>query len=147
MAEARTRVVLAFDYGLKRIGIASGDTLTRTAAPRGTFANSPAGPDWTGIDREVKSLGPDLLVVGAPYNDDGSPGRIADLATAFAQELTQRYGLKVERMDEGYSSTEADSLLREQRASGQRRKSVRKGDVDSAAAAIILESWLGAQFT
>jgi putative Holliday junction resolvase len=147
MVEARTRVVLAFDYGLKRIGIASGDTLTRTAAPRGTFANSPAGPDWTGIDREVRSLGPDLLVVGAPYNDDGSPGRIAGLATAFAQELAQRYGLKVERMDEGYSSTEADSLLREQRASGQRRKSVRKGDVDSAAAAIILESWLGAQFT
>ena len=147
MAEARARVVLAFDFGLKRIGIASGDTLTRTAAPRGTFANSPSGPDWTGIDREIKVLGPDLLVVGAPYNDDGSPGRIADLATAFAQELAQRYGLKVERMDEGYSSTEADSLLREQRASGQRRKSVRKGDVDSAAAAIILESWLGAQFT
>ena len=145
MVEARARVVLAFDFGLKRIGIASGDTLTRTAAPRGTFANSPAGPDWPGIDREVKSLGPDLLVVGAPYNDDGSPGRIAGLATAFAQELTQRYGLKVERMDEGYSSTEADSLLREQRASGQRRKSVRKGDVDSAAAAVILESWLEAQ--
>ncbi len=62
-------------------------------------------------------------------------------------ELAQRYGLQVERMDEGYSSTEAGSLLREQRASGQRRKAVRKGDVDSAAAAIILESWLGAQVT
>ena len=147
MPEARTRVVLAFDYGQKRIGIASGDTLTRTAAPRGTCANSTSGPDWPGIDREIRLLGPDLLVVGAPYNDDGSPGRIADLATAFAQELAQRYGLKVERMDEGYSSTEAGSLLREQRATGQRRKAVRKGDVDSAAAAIILESWLGAQVT
>ena len=147
MPEARTRVVLAFDYGQKRIGIASGDTLTRTAAPRGTFANSSSGPDWSGIDREIRLLGPDLLVVGAPYNDDGSPGRIADLATAFAQELAQRYGLKVERMNEGYSSTEAGSLLREQRATGQRRKAVRKGDVDSAAAAIILESWLGAQVT
>jgi putative holliday junction resolvase len=147
MAEARARVVLAFDFGLKRIGIASGDTLTRTAAPRGTLANSTAGPDWSGIDREIRLLGPDMLVVGAPYNDDGSPGRIADLATAFAQELAQRYRLKVERMDESYSSTEAGSLLREQRATGQRRKPVRKGDVDSTAAAIILESWLGAQFT
>jgi putative holliday junction resolvase len=144
MPEARPRVVLAFDFGLKRIGIASGDTLTRTAAPRGTFNNGPAGPDWVGIDREIRLLAPNLLVVGAPYNDDGSSGRIADLATAFANELTRRYGLKVERMDEGYSSTEAGSLLREQRAAGQRRK-VRKGDVDSAAAAIILESWLGAQ--
>jgi putative Holliday junction resolvase len=147
MTEARARVVLAFDYGLKRIGIASGDTLTRTAAPRGTCANSPSGPDWSGIDREVRLLGPDLLVVGAPYNDDGTPGRIADLASAFAHELAQRYGLKIERMDESYSSTEADSLLRDQRASGQRRKAVCKGDVDSAAAAIILESWLEAQVT
>ena len=145
MPEARARVVLAFDFGLKRIGIASGDTLTRTAAPRGTFANSTSGPDWAGIDREIRLLGPDLLVVGAPYNDDGSPGRIAGLATAFAQQLAQRYGLNVERMDEGYSSTEAGSVLREQRATGQRRKAVRKGDVDSTAAAIILESWLGAQ--
>jgi RNase H-fold protein (predicted Holliday junction resolvase) len=48
-------------------------------------------------------------------------------------------------MDEGYSSTAASSVLREQRASGQRRKATNKGDVDSAAAAIILESWLGAQ--
>jgi putative holliday junction resolvase len=147
MTEARARVVLAFDYGLKRIGIASGDTLTRTAAPRGTLSNSSTGPDWPGIDREIRLLGPDLLVVGAPYNDDGSPARIAGLASAFATQLAQRYGLKVERMDEGYSSTEAGSLLREQRATGQRRKVVRKGDVDSAAAAIILESWLGAQVT
>ena len=69
------------------------------------------------------------------------------LASAFALELAQRYGLQVERMDEGYSSTEAGSLLREQRASGQRRRQVRKGDVDSAAAAVILASWLEAQDT
>lgn len=147
MPEARARVVLAFDFGLKRIGIASGDTLTRTAAPRGTFTNSPHGPDWSRIDREMRLLAPDLLVVGAPYNDDGSPGLIAGQASAFALELRQRYGLQVERMDERYSSTEAESLLREQRASGQRRKAVRKGDVDSAAAAVILESWLEAQVT
>jgi len=146
-ASARPRVVLAFDYGQKRIGIASGDTLTRTAAPRGTYANGPSGPDWPGIDREVRLLAPDLLVVGAPYNDDGTPGRMEGLAGAFALELAQRYGLPIERMDEGYSSAEAGSLLREQRASGQRRRIVRKGDVDSAAAAIILQSWLGAQVT
>lgn len=145
MPEARPRVVLAFDYGLKRIGIASGDTLTRAAAPRGTYTNGPSGPDWTGIDREIRLLAPDLLVVGAPYNDDGTPGRIANLATAFATELARRYGLQVERMNEGYSSTEATSLLREQRASGQRRRAVRKGDVDSAAAAVLLECWLGTQ--
>jgi putative Holliday junction resolvase len=143
----RPRVVLAFDFGLKRIGVASGDTVTCSAAPRGTYANGPSGPDWSGIDREIRLLAPDLLVVGAPYNDDGTPGRMEGLASAFALELAARYGLQVERMDEGYSSAEAGSLLREQRASGQRRRTVRKGDVDSAAAAIILQSWLGAQVT
>jgi putative Holliday junction resolvase len=142
MPEGRARVVLAFDFGLKRIGIASGETLTGASAPRETVAMTAAGPDWPAIDRAVRDLEPDLLLVGAPYNDDGSPARIAAPATAFAAALAQRYGLPVERIDEGYSSTAAESRLREQRASGERRRTVRKGDIDSAAAAIILASWL-----
>jgi putative holliday junction resolvase len=142
MPEARTRVALAFDFGLKRIGIASGDTLTRTASPRNMIPVHVAGPDWTLLDREVRAYAPDLLVVGAPYNDDGTPSRVAAAADTFADQLAKRYGLPVERVDERYSSTSAASLLREQRADGSRRKAVRKGDIDSAAAAIILESWL-----
>jgi putative holliday junction resolvase len=145
MPEAHARLVLAFDFGQKRIGIASGDTLTRTASPRLTVAMTDSGPDWTAIDREIKAHAPDLLVVGSPYNDDGTPGRIAPAADAFAAQLRQRYGLAVERADERYSSTEAASLLRDQRASGQRRRAVRKGDLDSAAAAIFLGSWLQQQ--
>ncbi len=141
----KARIVLAFDFGLKRIGLASGDTLTRTAAPRMTVAHLDEGPDWPAIDREMKALGPDVLVVGAPYNDDGSPGRIGKLADAFAATLAARYGLEVARVDESYSSMAAHSLLREQRASGQRRKAVRKGDLDSAAAAVMLTSWLEQQ--
>jgi putative holliday junction resolvase len=138
----KARIVLAFDFGLKRIGLASGDTLTCTAAPLVTVAYLASGPDWPAIQRQVKAIGPDLLVVGAPYNDDGSPGRIAALADAFAAALAERCGLEVARVDERYSSTAAHSLLREQRASGQRRKQVRKGDLDSAAAAVMLQSWL-----
>ncbi len=145
MPEARTRLVLAFDFGLKRIGIATGDTLTRSATPRGFVPMHAAGPDWNSLDREVRSLAPDLLLVGAPYNDDGSPGRIAAAATGFADALATRYGLPVARADERYSSTEASSRLRDQRAAGQRRQAVRKGDIDSAAAAIILASWLEQQ--
>ena len=137
----KARIVLGFDFGLKRIGIAAGDTVTRTAAPLKTIAHL-AEPDWPAILACVKAAGPDLLVVGAPYNDDGSPGRIAGLADAFAAQLAERCRLEVARVDERYSSTAAASLLREQRASGQRRKAVRKGDLDSAAAAVRLESWL-----
>ena len=138
----KARLVLAFDFGLRRIGLASGDTLTRSATPLATVAHHDAGPDWNAIDRHVHTLGPDLLVVGAPYNDDGTPGNLAARADEFAQALGGRYGLKVERIDERYSSTAAQSLLREQRASGQRRRPVNKGDIDSAAAAVMLASWL-----
>jgi putative Holliday junction resolvase len=142
----KARIVLGFDFGLKRIGVAAGDTITRTAAPLETLAHH-GEPDWAAIQARVKSTGPDLLVVGAPYNDDGSPGRIAGLADAFAAQLAERCRLEVARVDERYSSTAAHSLLREQRASGQRRKAVRKGDLDSAAAAVMLQSWLEQQAT
>ena len=138
----RAQIVLAFDFGLRRIGVAVGDTLTRSSAPHATVPCHDSGPDWPGIDKVIRTLGPDLLVVGAPYNDDGSPGRIAAAADAFAAELGARFKLKVERADESFSSAEAASLLREQRASGQRRRSVKKGDVDSAAAAVLLAGWL-----
>lgn len=138
------RLVLGFDFGLKRIGLATGSTITRTASALATVAHHADAPDWPAILAHVKTLGPDLLVVGAPYNDDGSPGRIAGLADVFAAQLAERCRLEVARVDERYSSAAAQSLLREQRASGQRRKVVRKGDVDSAAAAVMLQSWLEA---
>ena len=55
MPEARARVILAFDFGLKRIGIATGETLAGTSAPRGTVAMTPAGPDWPAVDRTAFS--------------------------------------------------------------------------------------------
>ncbi|MDQ2640843.1 MAG: Holliday junction resolvase RuvX [Pseudomonadota bacterium] len=134
--------MICFDFGLRRIGLASGDTLTRTATPLVTVAHHHSGPDWPAIDRQVRLLGPDLVVVGVPYNEDGSPGTLAPRADAFAQALKERYGLEVARIDERYSSTAAHSLLREQRASGQRRRQLGKGDIDSAAAAVMLASWL-----
>lgn len=136
---------MCFDFGLRRIGLASGDTLTRTATPLVTVAHHDSGPDWPAIDRQVKLLGPDLVVVGVPYNEDGSPGTLAPRADAFSQALRERYGLEVARIDERYSSTAAHSLLREQRASGQRRRQLGKGDIDSAAAAVMLASWLEQQ--
>ena len=138
----KAQLVLAFDFGLRRIGIAGGDTLTRSAAPLITVAHHAAGPDWPAIDKAIARFGPDLLLVGAPFNDDGTAGTLAPAADAFAQALATRTGLAVERVDERYSSTAAHSRLREQRAAGQRRRRVAKADIDSAAAAIMLAGWL-----
>ena len=120
----RAQIVLAFDFGLRRIGVAVGDTLTRSSAPHATVPCHDSGPDWPGIDKVIRTLGPDLLVVGAPYNDDGSPGRIAAAADAFAAELGARFKLKARTI-----SLFIFTL-------------VKKGDVDSAAAAVLLAGWL-----
>ncbi len=133
--------VLAFDFGLKRIGIACGDTLTRSAAPR---AAVPAG-DWSAIEREVRALAPALLVVGAPYNADGSEGALTGHARRFATELERRFALPVRMVDERLSSLEASAALRTRRASGARRRRVRAADVDSAAAAVILGRWFSGE--
>ena len=134
----RAHTVLAFDYGLKRIGIAAGDTLTCTAAPRIAVAVGHRGPDWEAIAGEVRALAPALLVVGAPYNADGSEGKLTAAARRFATELERRFALPVHLVDERFSSLEASEALKARRASGERRRRVRRADVDSAAAAVIL---------
>ena len=141
MPETAPTVVLAFDFGLKRIGLASGETLTGSAAPLATVRNADA-PDWSAIDRRIAELNPGQLVVGSPYNADGSPGALSAAATRFANALAERYGLPVARVDERWSSIDAGGRLQQQRAAGLRRRRVRRGDVDSAAAAVILERWL-----
>jgi putative Holliday junction resolvase len=136
MTAART--VLAFDFGLKRIGIASGDTLTGSAAPRPAARSGRSGPDWDAIAREVRALAPAELVVGAPYNADGSEGALGEHARRFAAELQRRFTLPVHLVDERFSSLEAGAQLTARRASGERRRRVSRADVDSAAAAVIL---------
>lgn len=139
------QTVLAFDFGLKRIGIASGDTLTSTAGPRPAVSVGTGGPDWVAIEREVRALQPQLLVVGAPYNTDGSPSVLANAASSFAAQLERRFGIPVRRVDERWSSLQANERLKAQRASGERRRRIRREDVDSAAAAVILERWLAGE--
>jgi putative holliday junction resolvase len=138
------QTVIAFDFGLRRIGIAAGDTLTRTASPRPAVSVGARGPDWSAIGREVAALAPQLLVLGAPYNVDGSAGELTAAAERFAAELRRRYALEVERVDERYSSIEASATLKSQRARGQRGR-IRREHIDSAAAAVILERWLSGE--
>jgi putative holliday junction resolvase len=137
MRDGQPLTVLSFDFGLKRIGIAVGDTVTSTAAPR------PAASDWTGIEREIRNLQPEALVVGAP----GEASAVGKAADEFARRLETQFGLPVYRVDERYSSLEAGAVLKAQRSSGERRRRVRKEDVDSAAAVVILQRWFAGERT
>jgi putative Holliday junction resolvase len=134
--------VLAFDFGLRRIGIASGDTVSGRAAPLRALTVPVGGIDWSPIDRAIAEFKPHLLVVGEPTNVDGTAGTLSVAAEQFARALASRTRLPVRRADEFASSLEASAELRQQRASGQRRRRLQRGDIDSAAAAIILERWL-----
>lgn len=141
MPDGRPEVILSLDFGLKRIGVASGDTLTRTAHPRTALANGPHGPDWAALDRILADTRPARIAVGEPYNADGSESPLTGAARRFATELARRSGLPVDLVDERWSSQDAEERLRSERASGDRRRRVTKEAIDAAAAAVILERW------
>ena len=144
-AATDAKIIVALDFGLKRIGIASGDTLTRAAHPRSTIANGAQGPDWRAIDRVLADTRPGRIAVGEPYNADGSPSPLTEAARRFAAELATRSSLPVDLVDERWSSQDAEERLRAQRASGERKRRVTRKDVDAVAAAVILERWFEQQ--
>jgi putative Holliday junction resolvase len=135
-------LALGLDYGTRRIGVAAGDTLTNGARPLGIVAAHAGVPEWRALERYVRDWGPRVLVVGVPYNMDGTPGPLTAPALEFAAELGRRFPLEVVTVDERLSSREAEDLLRSQRASGARPRRVQPGDVDAAAACVLLEQWL-----
>ena len=139
---SRPKIVLAFDFGLRRIGVACGDTLSRSASALETVPAGPQGPRWELIAAMLRDWQPDMAVVGLPYNADGSGSDMTLAARGFADELARRFGLEVVMVDERYSSLEAAARLQTARASGLRRRRVVKSDVDAAAACVILERWL-----
>src|ERR1700692_713972 len=139
---ATPQLVMAFDFGRRRIGVACGDTLSRTASPLTGIANTAAGPRWDIVDSLMRDWQPALIVVGLPYNVDGSESGMSETVRGFADELGQRYALPVQLIDERYSSLEAETRLKSERESGIRKRRVAKTDVDAAAGCVILERLL-----
>jgi putative Holliday junction resolvase len=137
----RHSIYLAFDYGARRIGVAVGDDLTRSARPLATVANAQT-PDWAAIHREIKAWKPSACIVGLPLDLDGNEQAISHRARAFAKALGDRYSVPVHLSDERLSSRAAMDELRNARASGRMTRRVRSGDRDQQAARLILEQWL-----
>jgi putative Holliday junction resolvase len=134
------QVVMAFDFGERRIGVACGDTISRSASPVGFIRVDAAGP-WADIERLLKIWVPDAAVVGLPYNVDGSESTLGKAARRFAAQIRERYSLEVRMVDERYSSIDAQARLKSARESGSRRRRTVKGDLDAAAACVILDRW------
>ena len=134
------RTILAFDFGLRRIGVAVGQDITASASPLGVVANRAAGVDHDAIAALINEWRPTNIVVGMPTHADGSRSDMQETVEAFILEL-QRYGLNVDTVDERYSSVEAERVLKQARAAGTRGR-ISKEMIDSAAAVFIAERYL-----
>ena len=124
--------VLGFDYGLRRIGVAVGQTITHTASPLCVIRNSGRRPDWLALEKLLKLHEPQLFVVGRPSHADRSRHTMADDIERFGRQLQSRFRIAVEFIDERLSSVEAQ-------AHGLPGDTA---EADSAAAQVILETWL-----
>jgi len=127
MPERAARTVLAFDFGLKRIGVAVGEPELGSAHPL------PAVCRFDEIQSLISEWQPAALVVGLPTSAQGEPHRMTRQAEDFARRLERRFRLPVARIDERFTSVEAASRLRGTRAS--------KAEIDSVAAQLILEQY------
>lgn len=138
--EKSSGYILGFDFGLRRIGVAVGQTHTRTATALQTINHS-ARPDWTAIDRLVEEWRPSTLIVGLPLAEDGSETEMSAKAREFGNSLGKRFSIEVNYFDERLSSHAAEQAFADARAGGTaRRKDASR--LDAMAARIILENWL-----
>jgi putative Holliday junction resolvase len=134
---ASIKTLLAFDYGTKRIGVAVGQTITVTARPLATLHANNGEPDWSDIASLIKQWQPDALIVGIPLDLDSAEQKITFLAKDFGEKLHQRFELPVYMVDERYSTIEARQMLFDQGG----YKKLKRSEVDSWAAKLILEGW------
>jgi len=132
--------VLGFDFGMKRIGVAVGQSITLKASVLKTLQAKDGVPNWDELTGLIKEWQPNELVIGLPLNIDGSMQLITFAAKKYAKKLRTRYDLVVHEEDERLSTIEARAMLFEEGG----YKSLKKTEIDSLAAVVITEQWLNA---
>ncbi|MEO9586340.1 MULTISPECIES: Holliday junction resolvase RuvX [Marinobacter] len=141
MPEAGNRRVIAFDFGTRRIGVASGQEMLGTGKPLTMLPARDGVPDWEQIGRLLKEWQPDRVLVGLPLNMDDTENDMCARARKFGKRLHGRFHVEVEMVDERLTSFEAKGDVM---ASGGSRDFGRDG-VDDRAAVLILETWFHQQ--
>lgn len=132
--------IVAFDFGLRRIGVAVGQDITGSASPLGVVSNGEKGPDFERIATLVKEWRPNRLIVGMPLHIDGSPGELEPSIREFVAAL-ERFELPIDRVDERHTSQEAEQVLINARQAGSRGR-IKKEHIDAGAAVFIAERYL-----
>lgn len=133
--------LLAFDYGLKNIGVAYGQSITGTATELPPVPARDGIPDWEQLGKLLKGWQPQLLLVGLPLNMDDSESELSQRSRKFANRLHGRFGLPVELFDERLTTRLAKEEARER----GHRGNYATAPVDSIAARLLLESWFNSR--
>jgi|TARA_X000000950_G_scaffold249490_1_gene309401 putative Holliday junction resolvase len=128
---AHHKALIGFDFGLKRIGVATANTTTMIATPLTILRAHSGVPDWIAVSRIIDEWTPDLLVIGLPVNMDGSDGELSSRAKKFARRLSARFNKRTVMIDERLTSHEAKKIRPDE-------------NIDDLAATFILETWLNA---
>lgn len=123
-------VIIGFDFGLRRIGVAIGQTITQTASPEAIVNSKDGKPDWEHITKLFEQWQPTAIVVGLPMRLDGTEQALTQPARKFGQRLSGRYDRPVFYIEEQLSSIEAEN------------RGLKQKHIDDHAAQILLENWL-----
>ena len=129
-------VVMAFDYGLRNIGIAIGQNITKSASTFYSIKAKEGVPDWIKLDIIVEEWEPSLFVVGDPFNMDGTKSEFQKKIAQFSTELKKRYEIELHMMDERLTTKEAKERIQD-KSDGIKES----GNKHSISAQIILEDW------
>jgi putative Holliday junction resolvase len=134
----KRKVVLGFDFGLRNIGVAVGQSITNTASPLTTLKATDGIPNWKEIEALIEEWKPSDIVVGVPLSLEGNPEPIAFNARKFMNRLRSWYHLPVHEVDERLTSWEAKERLE----SLPHRKVKSKNEIHAISAVVIVEQWM-----
>ena len=132
-----SQLLIGFDFGMKYIGVATGQTLTGTATPLTTIRAQDGIPDWSEIEKLIQDWQATALIIGIPLNMDGSEQVMTFRAKKFANRLHEKFKLPIHLVDERLTSWEA-----KERLNGKNTSQTDLDKLNSEAAAIIVEQWL-----
>lgn len=131
------RTVLGFDFGKKYIGVAVGQEITGSATPLGSVKAKEGIPNWEHINQYIEEWQPHLIVVGLPFNMDGSEQQLTIDARKFGNRVHGRFGIAIEFVDERLTTADA----KEQLFARGGFKNLKKDNIDAESARLIIESF------
>lgn len=129
--------LLAFDFGLRQIGVATGSSISKISSELTTLYAKDGKPDWDQVGKLISEWKPDLCLVGLPLNMDSSESELSIRARKFSRQISGRFGIEVELVDERLTSFEAKGIS----ANSGHKGDFKKAPVDALAARLLVDQW------